>query len=724
MSGVEAADPALETPLRVLAVYGEARVLPAAAAIQDGLLRALHEEDIQAEVVNEFLETDYAEDASFAESAGRDLETKFTGHPVQALVAVGPVALATLLKVRERSFRHLPLLHLHVPPSALQTLELPDDVVGIPYWPDPLPLIEQLPKLHPRASRLVVIGGSGGLDRAMLASLDDAAARLPGHWRVDTWQGLGMDEVLSGVESLAAESVVISPGIALDGDGRIWHGRMAFELIVGRSAAPVYAMTSTHLGGGAVGAHMTPLDELGYALGQLLVRRLQVTETNRTRPAAAPVQRFYFDQRALQRWGIGADALPSDSVLLFPPPNLWRDHADEIALLGLVFLLQAFALAWLLLERRRRRRSERGWAESKQQLQLAIDAAGLGFWSWARQSKECWLSVQVASWLGLEGAGPHSELQTVLQAVHPDDRQALVAQFNAALDAGGAFHFRCRVQGGDSPRHIESWGTPTETGAAVFGVSLDVTSRVQSEQEQSRQRSEIAHLTRVGMLGQLSGALAHELNQPLSAIQSNAEALRLQIKAGRYAKAEALATLDDVIDENQRAAAIIRRLHALFRREPEQYQPIELDSVLRAVARLIRTELVTHGIAFDYQPASSALTVCGDEIQLQQVLLNLLLNAQQAMLGATESPRLQLRTERVGADKVDICVVDNGPGAGHDLQQLFEPFYSTRSGGLGMGLALSRSIAEAHGGTLTAEPAIDTGLCLRLRLPTVPGKAM
>jgi C4-dicarboxylate-specific signal transduction histidine kinase len=240
----------------------------------------------------------------------------------------------------------------------------------------------------------------------------------------------------------------------------------------------------------------------------------------------------------------------------------------------------------------------------------------------------------------------------------------------------------------------------------------DHTARHRAQIELDEQRRELSHLARVASLGQLSGALAHELNQPLASIGSNAEAARLLVKREHPDLSLLDEIMRDIVDENQRAAQVIRRLRAMLKRGETHLQPLDAGNLIREVLELAHAELITRRVTPMLVVAAGLPLVLGDRIQLQQVLLNLILNACEAM-GSTSKRKLTVTVTRTVNSTTQLSIRDNGTGISPALMgRLFEPFVTTKEEGLGLGLSISRTIVAAHGGRLWAENNPDGGATL------------
>lgn len=245
-----------------------------------------------------------------------------------------------------------------------------------------------------------------------------------------------------------------------------------------------------------------------------------------------------------------------------------------------------------------------------------------------------------------------------------------------------------------------------------------------AEDEARNQRLQLAHLGRVAVLGQLSAAFAHELNQPLTSIMGNAEAALRMLSSGMIDRRELESILLDILHDDERASQVIQRLRSLLSKGETQRNPMNLNAVVQEVLQLTRSELLTRNVCVTTDFDAQLQAVPGDRVQVQQVVLNLLMNACDAMSNVPPSQRKLTLTTRSGAEgaSVELAIEDSGAGipAG-EAERIFQPFVTTKSFGMGLGLAICRSVAEAHHGRLWAENRSGGGAVFRLRLPADGG---
>ncbi len=308
--------------------------------------------------------------------------------------------------------------------------------------------------------------------------------------------------------------------------------------------------------------------------------------------------------------------------------------------------------------------------------------------------------------------------------LHAADRDRVQVRIERELlGSGRELSFDARVRAKDgSYRHwtvraaprLEETGPPTK----VVAVCSDVTEQIVARAEAIRHRDALAHVARVSSLGELTAALAHELNQPLAGILSNAQtAIRLLDREVPDVR-EVGEVLQDIVADDHRAGAIIQRLREMMRRDTPARAPVDLGQIVQEVRELLRGELAGRGVIVVADFAGDLPPVVADRIQIQQVVVNLVTNAMQAMEGM-EDPRLTLRVSGRRDGWQVVSVSDTGPGIqGSMLDTIFEPFNTSRAAGLGMGLSISRSIVEAHGGDIEAENLAGGGAAVRFALPT------
>jgi two-component system, LuxR family, sensor kinase FixL len=295
--------------------------------------------------------------------------------------------------------------------------------------------------------------------------------------------------------------------------------------------------------------------------------------------------------------------------------------------------------------------------------------------------------------------------------------------FERALATNEPEHLEYSLDSGHEERFYESCVVRCDSDK-LLSIVRDITDRKRAELDAAAQRQELAHLNRVLILAEQSGALAHELSQPLAAILANAQAGRRLLDRTPPDVAELRATLDDVIKSGKRAGAVIHRLRELLKKSKTVLQPLDVNEVTREVLDLTHSDLLLRRMSITTALSPGIPPVLGDRVQLQQVILNLILNACDAMSTAEPSDRELTLTNVADDEHVQIAVTDRGVGIPDGaLDSVFDPFVTHREHGLGLGLAISRSIVQAHRGRIQAENNADRGATFRCFLPLANGHA-
>jgi C4-dicarboxylate-specific signal transduction histidine kinase len=253
----------------------------------------------------------------------------------------------------------------------------------------------------------------------------------------------------------------------------------------------------------------------------------------------------------------------------------------------------------------------------------------------------------------------------------------------------------------------------------LLGISIDITSRKQAELEAERDRAQLSHLSRVALMGEMSASIAHELNQPLAGILSNAAAGQRFLDRGDVDQVEMRELLNDIMADTRRASDVVRGVRGMVKKEQVARHSMDLNEVVMDAVRMASPDAVLHSCAVETSLDPDLRTVDGDPVQLQQVLLNLLINAFDAMRDTPPSMRkVLIATESNGNGTIRTTVRDHGAGISEQMRErLFDPFFSSKTDGLGMGLAIVRSIVEAHAGTITAENVDGGGAQFEFVLP-------
>ncbi|MGZ7079926.1 MAG: PAS domain-containing sensor histidine kinase, partial [Thermoanaerobaculia bacterium] len=375
-----------------------------------------------------------------------------------------------------------------------------------------------------------------------------------------------------------------------------------------------------------------------------------------------------------------------------------------------------------------RKQSEKELRRSEAFLAEAQRLSATGSFSWRVATDEIMWSEQLYRIFEFDQAVPVT-LELVCMRTHPEDIQSMYDMIDRARRTGSDFEYEHRLQMPDRSvkyLHMVAHGTRDQDGRVEYiGAVQDVTERRLSEEALGKVRSELAHVARVSSLGVMSASIAHEVNQPLSGIITNASTCLRMLAADPPNVDGARETARRTIRDGNRASDVVTRLRALFSKKNATTEWVDLNEAASEVIALSRSELQRNRVILRSELAHDLPPVTGDRVQLQQVILNLLLNALDAMSGVDDRPRqLVIRTERDEGDRARLTVQDAGVGLDtENVERLFEAFYTTKSGGMGIGLSVSRSIIENHHGRLWAAPNEGPGATFSFSIPYRPESA-
>src|SRR5437764_959290 len=359
---------------------------------------------------------------------------------------------------------------------------------------------------------------------------------------------------------------------------------------------------------------------------------------------------------------------------------------------------------------------------SDQRLNLAADSAGLGLGEWDIVRNEIWISSKDRALFGFSQTEKLTA-ERIRSVVHPEDRQ-LLRQQTDALTTGREIENQYRVLLPDGRVRwvmrlgrveFDADGKPLRER----GILMDISERKQAELEAARQRHDLAHLARVTTLGELSSSLAHELTHPITAILSNAQAAQRFLDGDHVDLKEVSEILNDIVTEDQRAGDVIHRLRSLLKQgEPQKHCNVNLNDVVLDVLKLARNDLINQDVTAGTDLAQNLPSIIGDWVQLQQVLLNLVLNACEAMADCASSERQLLIASKLEKSAVQVSVTDRGGGIPEKkIEQVFERFFTTKKEGMELRLSICRSIIDAHEGKIWATNNADRGATFYFSLP-------
>jgi signal transduction histidine kinase len=582
---------------------------------------------------------------------------------------------------------------------------------------------EEALRLLPNIRQVFLIAGSTDSDRRWLQAARADLRPLDSRLAVHDLAGLTWDDVLERVGTLPADSVAMAVVFFADATGRTFVSRDAYEDLAAAANRPIFTTSSTEIGAGLVGGLAIDYRVVGRRAARAVAGGLRGEVRASSTAIEATQSRWMFDARQLARWGIRESTLPAGSEVLFREPSFFqRNKHLALVILGVV-ALQAAIIGMLLIERRLRLRTQ---AQNQAVLtSMSADLAVIDRRGLVVSSNDGWARAAAAAENPFVSAERGQEWLQADRAPLADagDRNMLRDALSAVLeriDEERVVEYGWQASGQRRWSHLRVSRLVGRSGGAVV-THVDISARKRAETEVQQTLHELAHLNMRAGMGEILASVAHEVNQPLTSSLTNAQALKRLLAGNRAEPQEVVSILQDIIEADRRAIDVLAGIRKMLRKEEFELQPLDLNVHVGDVVRLLTASAASEGVQLvtDLEPALPA--VCGDRVQLQQVVMNLVVNAVQATRGqVTPAPVVRVTTHR---DRADVSLLVDDTGAGVDpraLGRLFEPFFSTKQDGLGVGLSISRSIVEMHGGRIDVSNLPNGGARFAVTIPAAP----
>jgi PAS domain S-box-containing protein len=637
--------------------------------------------------------------------------------PPVAWIALGPQALDFLMQRRNTLFPGTPIVFGAIDGRHIASLTDRRGLAGRPMDWSIAPLMEQLPEIRPETRRILLVSGAADFDRMRHEEALVQAGPHAQRYEIETSQGEPLEDLLERVSKLPRDALVIYLSYFQTPDGRNLLPRSVAGWLAEKSSVPVLCIYETYVGTGVLGGAMIPFEEEGHAIGGIARRVVEGGDVEAIGILPPGKPRWIIDERALKRHGWHKRDLPPDAEVRFHEPSLWEAHRTGVITGAVALLLQSALIVGLLATRARQRNAENEKRLSESRFSKVFAGSPVSI-SIIRQSDGRIIDVNPA-WEHTTGVARDEALgRTHLELGFgfdgSGDRRYL--EYLASGKALRDFEQRLRMPNGS--RRLLSVSTELvnlNSEPCYISMAKDITDM--QEAEEARQKLQQA--SRLGMLGELAASIAHEVNQPLGAILSNADAAAMLMELPDPPLDEVREILSDIRRDDMRASEVIRQVRSMVARGEPHMVPLHPGELAGGVAAMVRHDCKRRSISLKCDIADDPPRIRGQKVRIEQVMLNLLLNAMDAFKEVEQDKRhIRMAVALTGDGMVDISVTDSGPGIPPDLmERIFENFFSTKNEGMGLGLALSRSIAEAHGGKLLAENLPCGGACFHLILP-------
>ena len=706
---------------RVLVVFASPPEYPAMRAFGDALRLTIRNELARpVEFFEEFLDFNRFGGEPHKRQLARYLATKYQSLPPDLIVAVEVASVGFVREHLHEQLGFVPVVFGWVAEGQIAMDTMPPFVTGVLGARTIRQTLDMALGLHPKTRRVAVIAGSSASDRELTRLTRSVLAPLRDRLELEFLTDLPHERLISRVRSLPPRSVILFESFMQDADGRFYVPSDVVREVAAVTTAPMYGNVDVWIGRGIVGGYITSASDDGRTTGHLAAT---VLASPRSLSMPAPVTstaEYVADWRQLRRWQLREEVLPSGTRVMFRTPTWWEQTRTTFVGALVLVALQSILIVLLLHERKRRRIAQglsSAVLRSSSSPMAILDRGGTivlvnPAWSAAAANADT-LPVNQSN-VGtnyLEGWRKWCE-QNLEQAGSIYDGIAAVldnraAVYGAEYDGGvsGERRFQLLVERLDRP----------EGGAAVTHV--DITERTMTERVRDEWRRQTEHLNRASTLGELAASLSHELGQPLTSIRANSQAGKHMV-AQRGGPREVVEIFADIEADSIRAGAIVHRVRGMLRKQAPVVESVALNRVCRGVAHLLHSSALLRQTRIVLELEEPLPNVMADRVQMEQVVLNLVMNAIDACASASGDRVVRVRTAVGSGHEVVVSVIDAGPGIGSDaLSRLFEPFFTTKKWGLGVGLSIVRSLVAAHSGRVWAENLSTGGAAFHFSLP-------
>jgi PAS domain S-box-containing protein len=644
------------------------------------------------------------------------MRVRYSQRKLDMIITMYPEALEFVLEDCRDILPDAPILAL-----ILQVgFELPKTdrrIIGHSTSPDIIGTFEIALKLVPGAERVYVVGGAHDIDRSVEAQARHDLKKWETRLEFIYLSHMSFEDMLATVSSVPPGSIILALAFSHDVTGTSYTTPIVAQRLSQVSTAPIFGILDYTLGYGIAGGSLVNFERIGAKAGELALDILRGTPTTKSIPGFLDVPPVaMFDWRQLTRWNLSESALPKGSIVVNREFTFWDLKYYIIGVLAFV-IAQSFLIAGLWVQIRRKRTAEESLRQKTEELdqffnlslELLCIANTDGYFMRLNPAWERSLGHSMEELLA----------KRFLDFVHPDDLDRTHKAVSTLASQQKVIQFENRYRCKNGTYRWLEW-TAVPAGTLIYAAARDVTERLKEEVEVRQHRDELAHVTRVAMMGELTTSLAHEISQPLTAILSNAEAAQRFLSHASPDISEVRQILEDIIRDDRRANDVVRKVRAFVKKEKLRDEPLDLNEVILAVIDLIRADSLLQGLSIDTDLSPRLAVIHGDSVQLQQVIMNLILNGAAAMRNSPSGQRkIIVRTAMLDSRTVKTFVTDFGAGIDeNNIERLFEPFYTTKPEGLGMGLSISQTIIKAHGGAMEARNNREGGATFAFTLPT------
>jgi C4-dicarboxylate-specific signal transduction histidine kinase len=710
-------------PKRVLILVASNANYPGLTIAAQSAMKRLNEKSpVKLELLLHYLDLARFTDERQASLAAEYLAKKYADEIIDMVITVGLPASEFMIKFRNSISPGASLVLCCLSSDVSRSAGKLSKATAIINDRDISKTLELAERLQPATHDLVVVAGSSYFDQQWVELAREQIARRDRGFKTRYLIGIPYEELLREVAKLPSDTIVVTLTYFADKNDVRHVSADVLRGILQASSAPVYAPYATNFGNGMVGGYSATDQSMGDELADVALGVLRGSELEIPSVRTSSASAYRVDDRQLRRWKLPTRNLPPETVISFQSPTLWEQHRNLMMAVIAAFAALVAVIIFLVSQNARRVRAERSMDESNKRMVFAAASTKSGLWQLESEDSQMWMTEYCRTIFDMAN-GELATLDALANRVHVEDKSYFVKKMRSALESDGPIDFDFRIMCRDGTiRSISAKGQASRPLhgklPVVNGLFTDVTALKEAESEAELQRSEVAHLMRQSIINELSGSIAHELNQPLTSILSNAEAAQDLLDAHKLDRAKLREILNDIVEEDSRAAEVISRVRGLLRKGNTSREAISIGALIESTLNLLKGVFVKRKIAVSVQISGELKPIFADVVQLQQVLINLLINAMDAMATVPVVERKITIGAVCDGDRVKVTISDCGRGIPEEVSdRLLQPFVSTKEKGMGLGLSICESIVKSHSGSILIKNNIDRGVTATLEFP-------
>lgn len=712
----------------VLILYSFSQSYPVTSQLDKSIRSVFNaQQDIEISINTEHLELSKYNDSTYIEKVVDLFKYKYVDEQPDLIITVIEPAFNFILQHRDNLFPGVPIIFGGIEIASVNDLD--PNVKGIFQGLD-LGYEKTLDlafKLHPNTQQVFIISGSGKLEMSWLNLAKESFEHYQDQKEFTYLTGLSMNELRIEVENLPDNSLVFYLPVLEDKYGGNYVALDVVSSIAKVSSIPVYGFMEIQVGHGIVGGYLKSFPRQAINMANMALNVLSGDSIEKMQSISSQDYNYIFDYNQLKKWSIPESDLPENSEIRYIEYTFWEMYIYRIMLVTSVIVVLLIIIGYLLAQKKILRNSQKELSQAQRKYKTVADyTSDWEYWQ-NTDGSMAWVSPSCEHICGYASESIARNPTLIHDIIMDEDKQVWDAHNcndNGKIDAKG-IRFRIRTKQGEirwvehaCQQVIDEQGN----NLGVRAINRNITEREKYKSQTNKLQSELIHVERVATISALTYTLAHEINQPLTSIRSYAQAALRFMYNGQDESVNIEKALQGIVSDNKRAAAVVNQLRDLVKKKDNPPQVIDINKIVSDVLGLLNSEIIIQNAIIKLSLDQEIHKVNGDPIQLQQVFLNLISNGLDAMIGLSAGKKvLAISTSSENSTGTLITISDTGIGITVDkLEEIFEAFHTSKSDGLGLGLAISKSIIESHGGKIWAEKNEPKGTKIVVFLPRIP----